>query len=123
MVTVRTAPPWVCGYGGTWVPPPAKLIRSGARAHEVLTLAPPTRSPSGSTGRSRGRLGQQLLEAVDDRLPGELGLDPAAPGRPHGPPPGPVGQQPGHGVGDRPGPAPVDHRSGLALHDRVGGAA
>ncbi len=120
MVTDRTAPPWVSGYG-RHVGPPAREADPQRRPrprgpHRGIPGFPGPR-PTG------GRLGQELLEAGHDRLPGELGLDPAPAGRPHGPGPVRVGQQPGHGGGDRPGPAPVDHRPGLALHDRLGGAA
>src|SRR5919108_4564529 len=41
MVADSTAPPWVAGYGGTSVPPPAKLRRSGATARTVVGLTPP----------------------------------------------------------------------------------
>ena len=87
------------------MPPPAKLIRSGALAQEVLTSTP-ARPPRGSRCRSRGRLGQELLQAVDDSLPGELGLNPAPPGRAHGPAPGGVGQSPATAAATGPGRRP-----------------
>src|SRR5688572_27539921 len=97
MVAESTHPPRSRGYGITSVPPPEKLIRSGALARMVPGKpgGRPNRERAegavltGSQGSRSEGPGEQASEAPRHGVPGQLVVDPRGAPGPHGA--GPVG--------------------------------